>query len=469
MRIKIIFLTAFFVVAGRLSAQDVEITGHVAGFGPQSLIRVQVYADQFSQLEKTLAATHADIHGNFRLTFPVKQTTYVMLYVNLKHTGFYLKPGGIYHLNIKQDSAARFASPFEEIPLRVQMHAKDDSLNTEIVAYDRLYSRLIINHFRDIYQFHDWQPVENFEDTVRRRFGKTRSAYLQQYIHYSEASLVWGSRTKSLHEIVASYFAGHPVLYRNVQYTNLFLDFFRAYFESTVKRPVTKDRLQQIVPLRNLKMLDNLFAEDPALSADARVRQLTEMVQLAKYFPDHDFSHADINALFKQIAATSPYPENRLVAKDYLKRLNILQPGTPAPSFVLPDFMGKEYALKDFRGKFVLLSFVNTHCPVCNYQINKLKGISQSLDENFTNLTIVVGKVTRNFMQEVQPTHRRWPFLLLGRNILLLEKYQIVTYPSYVLINPQGRILMAPAPMPGQSLGQRIAIWMRAYKKHEQN
>ncbi len=468
-QLKKIFPLLLFLLPTGLNAQNVRISGRVEGFAPKSLVRVLVYADQFSRLKKTLVTTRTDSAGNFRLSFPVKATTYAMLAVNLKRTGFYLKPEAVYHFKITQDSLIRNASPFQEIPLQVQMKAEDDSLNRYIVAYDSLYNQLIVNHFRDIYQFHNRKILKSFEAKVSRMFGYVKSPYFRHYVRYSMASMVWGSRTKSLDEIVATYFTGKPVLYQNIQYTELFSDFFQSYFESTVKKPVSRDKLFSIIPQRNLKKLDNLFASDPALGADARVRQLTEMIQLAKYYSNHGFDRKDIKALFGQIAKRSHFPENREIARDYLVKLDILEPGTPAPAFRLPDFMGKEFSLKDFRGKFVLLSFIKTRCPVCNRQLNELDDISQKVGMDFTNMTIVKGKVTSGFIREVRPTDRGWPFLLLGKNILLLEKYQIVTYPAYVLIDPQGRISLAPAPMPDGDLQQRIAALINAYKKREQN
>lgn len=465
---KILSLLILLLPVG-LSAKNVQVSGHVEGFAPKSLVRVLVYADQFSQLEKTLATTRTDSAGNFRLSFPIKGTNYAMLAINLKNTGFYVTPGAVYHFDIAQDSLIRNASPFKEIPLKVQMKAGDDSLNSHIDAYDMLYNQLIVKHFRDIFQFHNQEILSNFKAEVKSRFGYVKSPYFRQYIHYSLAQMVWGSRAKSLSEIIAAYFSGKPVLYRNVQYTEFFNNFFQTYFESTVKKPVNRDKLLSVIPQRNLKKLDELFVSEPDLAADACVRQLAEMVQLAGYYSDPGFVRKDIEALFEQIASKSLYPENREVAHDYLVKLNILLPGTPAPAFRLPDFMGKEFSLKDFRGKFVLLSFVKTRCPVCIRQMNTLDNMSQKLGMAFTNLTIVRGKALSGFIQSVHPTDRDWPFLLLGKNILLLEKYQIITYPAYVLIDPRGHISMAPAPMPDGDLQQSIAARIKAYKKSTKN
>ena len=465
---KRIFILWFVFWAGWLQGQQVVVSGHVEGFSPGTLIRVQVYADQFSRLEKTLAATRTDLSGNFRMTFQLKRTTFALLAVNLQKSSFFLTPGGVYRFEVKKDTVTPSPTPFDQTALRVSLQAEDDSLNARIDAYEQMFDRFVRWHFRDIYQYHKRQVFEDFKTRVMHRFQGVKSAYLRQYIRYALASVAWGARMGTLPELAQKYFVGQPVLYQNIQYTDFFLDFFQAYFQSTVQKPVSIDRLVRIVPLRDVEKLDALFAQAPVMGRDARVRQLAEMVQLAAYFHDRNFDQKDILFLFDAIARTSVYPENRQVAKNYMKKLKELQPGMPAPDFLLPDVTGKELSLKNFRGKFVLISFVRTRCPVCNFQLQQLKSLQNDLID-FTNLTIVSGKITADFMQKVNPAGQPWPFLLLGNDVLLLEKYQVVTYPAYVLIDPAGRISMAPAPMPGENLEQRLRTVINAFKKRIQN
>jgi thioredoxin-related protein len=465
MRKKVIplFFILLMLPAEVLIAQQVRISGHLNGMNSQALVRVIVYADPFSKLEKTVAKTHPDASGNFSFVFPLKQTTYAMLAINLWRKPFYLKPGASYHFEISKDTTTG-ATRFWGFPLQFQMKAEDDSLNARLEIYDAMYSRLINRDFRNIFLYHQQQPVRDFEQKAHRRFSGIRDAYVQNYIRYSLAFLHWGARMEPLPQAVLHDFADHPVLYHNRQYGRYFLDFFRAYFKSTVNRPVTLDKLSQIVPLRKLKKLDSLFAQAPALGKDLRVRQLAEMVQLADLYFRPDFDRNDIEALFRQMARNSPYPENRQVAENYMRKLRILQPGTPAPDFLLPDLYGKEVSLSRFKGKFVLLGFIHTGCPVCNYQMKQLEKLQNNLTD-FTNLTIVSGKITSRFMKDVNPTGKSWPFLLLGNDLLLLEKYQVVSYPAYVFIDPAGNILMAPAPMPDENLQQLIEAFIKAFKK----
>ena len=50
-----------------------------------------------------------------------------------------------------------------------------------------------------------------------------------------------------------------------------------------------------------------------------------------------------------------------------------------------------------------------------------------------------------------------WPLLNLGNNILLLETYNVRTFPEYILIKPGTKIGAAPAPAPDGNLDALVA------------
>jgi peroxiredoxin len=49
----------------------------------------------------------------------------------------------------------------------------------------------------------------------------------------------------------------------------------------------------------------------------------------------------------------------------------VIEPGTPAPEFTLPNHRGKRVSLSDFRGRTVVLAFYpNDFSPVCSDQLS---------------------------------------------------------------------------------------------------
>ncbi|HEY9868922.1 MAG TPA: thioredoxin family protein [Candidatus Obscuribacterales bacterium] len=57
-------------------------------------------------------------------------------------------------------------------------------------------------------------------------------------------------------------------------------------------------------------------------------------------------------------------------------------PGSPAPQFSLADTHGKRHALSDYRGKFVVLEWINFDCPFVRKHYDT--GNMQSLQKKYT-------------------------------------------------------------------------------------
>jgi peroxiredoxin len=50
--------------------------------------------------------------------------------------------------------------------------------------------------------------------------------------------------------------------------------------------------------------------------------------------------------------------------------------GQPAPGFTLTDINGQTHALKDYRGRIVLIGFISTQCPISNAYNERMRAIA---------------------------------------------------------------------------------------------
>ncbi|MBE0650387.1 MAG: redoxin domain-containing protein [Bacteroidales bacterium] len=463
--INLIFLTVICTV----SAQNVAVSGQLKGFEQGSMVRIIVPEDLFSKLEHTLVTTYAGQNGDFAFHVDMKYPVYAHLAVNLKKGSIFLEPGQSYQMKIVRDTIGQHGSIFDQQPPEIDILKGNTSLSNRLGNFNEIYNQFLLAHFRDIYLYHNTVVLNNFKKEIAGKFSNDNSPYVKNYIRYSLASLEWAARTSTLNSFGKKYFVGQTVLYNNVQYVEMFRDFFKAFFESTLHDPVNMNHLAEIMPTGNFQKLDEVFSKVPLLETDTRVRELTEMVSLEKYFYNNDFNRWNILRMYENMSLHCKYPENRKIAHDYYEKLKQLIPGSNAPDFDLPGFSGKEYTLESFKHKFVLLAFFKTNNPMCENQLSYLKKLSDHEDDDFTPVVIVAGKNPDYYLKAYSSQQYPWPFLLLGKDILLLEKYQVVDYPSYVLINPDGSIAMAPAPMPEENAFQRISDYITEYKKNVKN
>ena len=459
-----IFVLIFFL-SGSISlfSQTAKITGYVEA-KPHEMVRVIVYADQFSRLYKTLATTYTDENGNFELTPEIKQTDYAFLAVGLKKGEFYLRPGATYHFTIPKDTTENIGSVFDKIPLRFSLDAKDGGLNEDIGNYNVEYNTFIYQSGNRIYRGYNKQFIKDFIEKVNKSYDSIDDDYLRNYIQYSLVSLQWVAKMMSSDSVISTWFVNRPVLYHNIQYTEFFTELFQSYFG--YQRIFSYSELIEAINEGNgFSAIDELLKRKEMLKKDDRLRELIGIFVISRKYYSADVFRDKVIALLEEIQHNSRYPENIRVAANYIIKLKKLEPGTPAPAFSLKDAYGKTFSLDELSDKVLLLNFIRADCKICLMQMGDLEALRKKFGNKLKIATLVNGKQYRDVVQYAADRNYNWPVLDIGNDILLLEAYNIRAYPTYVIIKPGGKMAMATAPMPEENLEMFIRKYINEAEK----
>ena len=148
-----------------------------------------------------------------------------------------------------------------------------------------------------------------------------------------------------------------------------------------------------------------------------------------------------------------------VIRVDTKARMKIIQPGDPAPSFVLSDVRDSLVSLKEFRGNVVLLCFWFPGCKPCVAEFP----YENALVRQFQGKPVrIVGIGTTNgrqmWLSAIQRHQLKTVNLYANQNWQksLEQKYGIVGYPHYVLIDQQGKIVKNFAERPSQNVAAGI-------------
>jgi peroxiredoxin len=142
----------------------------------------------------------------------------------------------------------------------------------------------------------------------------------------------------------------------------------------------------------------------------------------------------------------------------------MIEPGSPAPDFTLPDQDGNKVSLGDFRGRtLVLVFYPSDFSPVCTDQLSVYQEVLPQLEQR--GATLIGISVDGAFCHKAFQQH-------LNSNISLLadfhpkgevaksygvwsDKYGVATR-SLVMIDPQGMVQWSysspPLEVPGANL-----------------
>jgi peroxiredoxin len=151
----------------------------------------------------------------------------------------------------------------------------------------------------------------------------------------------------------------------------------------------------------------------------------------------------------------------RAVRQAFVSRQR-LDAGQPAPAFTLRDNTGKQVSLQDFKGKVVYLDFWGTWCGPCMHEMTEF---SHDLKKQFEGRDVVFLYIS------VGDAEAKWQKTLVDKQFASANSvhlrssgseeaiaYQVNGYPSYYLIDREGRFVQAYTSRPSEGAKTVAAI-----------
>lgn len=137
------------------------------------------------------------------------------------------------------------------------------------------------------------------------------------------------------------------------------------------------------------------------------------------------------------------------IGKSYEKG-GVLAVGTIAPDFRLKNLKGDWVSLSDFEGMTVLIDFWGTWCKPCLKDIPELNALHERMsDEDFVILAISAHEKSEDVVRSMaEKKGIRYPVLEKGEEVA--EKYHIDSYPTLVLVDATGKIILTKGSGGGQ-------------------
>ena len=121
-----------------------------------------------------------------------------------------------------------------------------------------------------------------------------------------------------------------------------------------------------------------------------------------------------------------------------------VQKGAMAPDFTLETITGEKVTLSELKGKKVMLNFWATWCPPCRAEMPHLQSYYEDYAEK-DNVIIIAANTTYNergkdnIQTFINSHDLTFPILLMPDDSLI-KLYEVLTIPSTIMIDSEGRI-----------------------------
>lgn len=154
-----------------------------------------------------------------------------------------------------------------------------------------------------------------------------------------------------------------------------------------------------------------------------------------------------INMVISRLEAIDPtyaplvkYKNSVIEAQKQRERLEI---GQPAPDFSFPTPEGKNIALKDYRGKLVVVDFWASWCGPCRQEIPHMKEVyAKYKSKGVEVLGVSIDKKDTDWKKALSEEKMPWPQICApGAGKDLMKEYQFSGIPYIILVGKDGKIL----------------------------
>lgn len=297
--------------------------------------------------------------------------------------------------------------------------------------------------------------LEDEGSFVRMEEGRIRYSYGAQLLMYPVGHMIMSGDMsympgQAYYDHVASYVVEEPFLTG--------VDEYRDFVAEAMHLLDPEGRkLTDIYPKTVAQM-----KYSAANLSDTKVREVI-MHHIASAYVDN-FGVKDI-AEMENLYHT--YVRDTSLVSQYRKkqeRWDLVRPGRRSPDFRAVDLSGKEYTLKDFRGKYVYIDMWATWCSPCRREMPYLKALEEKFaDAQIVFLGLSVDKDKAAWEKMVGEGNMTGVQLYLGAQSSFMDAYRVEGIPRFILLDKEGRIISNDMSRPSEeatavTLGQLEGI-----------
>jgi len=416
-------------------------------------------ADPVVHARQVLATANTDETGFFEVRFSLEETRQIYIEQGVYRLYFYARPGRSYRLILppfREKSQEEWLNPYFQ-PSVVHLATQDEDstgLNALIRNFDRYFQPVYEELAVQVYGRREVEGVERAIDQLERRFPPD-TGFFAEYKRYRLTSLrvlqcQQESRVLNQHALPDG-----PPDWNNPAYHDLFSQTFMRVFRKLDADGSFSPVLQEIYSEKDLGLLIASLKERLGLKSGP----LVEMIAVKGLYDachDGDISASMAAHFLEELAESGSGREVRHCALHVHERLTRLLPGSPAPR-LLPVGRNKEEGyLNSLRGKYVYLVFGSPRSYTFLRELPLIRQIAARFGENLQVLLVMAGAGdSRDDLFAGDSTGIRVMYTEYGNGVM--ERYRVRAFPSYFLIDREGKMVWAPAPSPLEHFSEKFS------------
>lgn len=463
MRGSIYLLFIFLFISESFYASKTVIKGNAKSFAGNEITFI-TYKDYISNKKNELGYCNVNNKGSYTYEFDINSINKVIIKIEDKTTWFFVEPGKVYNINISYDADLNKGRVYDKQLSMFFNFPAPNELNQLIKKFNQKYDQFIDDNTL-LFKKRDRSiepKLKAFKLKMQKEFESANNEFVKNYITYSFASTYHSldvgytakankNSNNTRANIYLEFLHEKPILYNNSEYMKFFKDFFKGELKSLSLELKGVDISRAINDESSYIALSKALSKYPFL-IDEEFRALFIINSLFSISKDKYFTKDNIVSILNQIITSTNNSNLKEIAQNVLFRITEKRfgEGSNAPEFELEDKDGKLYSLENFKGKPIYINFwTNWSIPA-----KKEMKVMEVLHKKYKNKIHFISICADNDINKMknylaQNKNQNWVFLHVGGNKKLTDKYNVYTYPTYVLLDKNLKVYKFPAGRPG--------------------
>ncbi|MGN0033717.1 MAG: peroxiredoxin family protein [Candidatus Limimorpha sp.] len=440
---QLLLVPVFALASFSSNGQNVSIVGETNK--PDALVRLLCSDELLSGAQYVVAETFTDSNGAFSLNAEITEVREAQIAVGLERLGVVLSPGSNYDITISLPTNNGVPYFEREQPSITINNADDGGLYATLMMAETTVNAFFYRCFDKFYRSRNISYLDTLQNDIDKYVGEVKFKYVEDFLKYRKAAAMMVVGEK---KAIANYFDNQEVLYNQPSYIDVFSELFSGYFNNRSFNPQEFKKAFY----SGYDAFAGYLKNDEFLMRNPRLCEVVTVYELKRLYHENQYDKKTVVDYLEIIGERSEFKENRVLALNMSHKLTELAWDSEAPSFNLRDKEGNVVSLMDFGGKMVLLQFVDNLTDAVTQDLSYLKELCLQWRDNVAVVTIATPEIFDEMSEYFDENKFDWTLLNVGNDILLFERYRVRITPTYIILKPNGRVGMAPAPSPENNL-----------------
>jgi hypothetical protein len=447
------FSLIYIFLCASIGAQTVTLSG--SGLGYQNAeLRFYLQSDPVTKRLKHVQSVTCNEKGSFSCEIPCPGSGIIFIKAGIYNLHLYITDSSRYEL-LFPDYVAKPGGEeqnpfFIETEFIPEVINNPEDVNNLIRIFDSDYNQVFNLVAERVFSNYNKEKIPQDISTLDKYRGLTGQPFYNDYVKCRMIMLKLISSVATGEQAEALEFINSGFIAENQALQDLAEQIFKGYFNKISSGPL-KDSFNRAIAIASFAELRSVILQDGKITN----KELADFVILLNLNIDYyeaNLPGENVRKIISEMKQEGSTDFIKNVASAVLFPINSSLSGNFPPDFSLLNSDGKLMSLKNFRGKYLLLGFARSDNQASLLELGIINMWQKKYINDIQIVTILSDKDFKNACAVLKNKGFKWTFLDGSKKEMLEFNYNLKMYPSFLLLDREGKMIANPCLYPSENL-----------------